>query len=49
MCDFAQTEPEATSWVKHTERDIPTSGLLGLCFIAEGLIERSDPRMKLFV
>jgi hypothetical protein len=23
--------------------------LLGLCFVAEGLIERSDPRMKLFV
>jgi hypothetical protein len=22
--------------------------LLGLCFVAEGLIERSDPRMKLF-
>ena len=26
-----------------------TGGLLGLCFVAEGLIERSDPRMKLFV
>jgi hypothetical protein len=25
------------------------STLLGLCFVAEGLIERSDPRMKLFV
>jgi hypothetical protein len=25
------------------------SSLLGLCFVAEGLIERSDPRMKLFV
>jgi hypothetical protein len=23
-------------------------GVLGLCFVAEGLIERSDPRMKLF-
>ena len=23
--------------------------MLGLCFVAEGLIERSDPRMKLFV
>jgi hypothetical protein len=25
------------------------STLLGPCFVAEGLIERSDPRMKLFV
>jgi hypothetical protein len=25
-----------------------SKGLLGLCFVAEGLIERSDPRMKLF-
>jgi non-ribosomal peptide synthetase component F len=25
------------------------SSLLGLCFVAEGLIERSDPRMNLFV
>jgi hypothetical protein len=26
-----------------------TELLLGLCFVAEGLIERSGPRMKLFV
>jgi hypothetical protein len=25
-CDFAQTESDATSWVKHTERGLPTSG-----------------------
>jgi hypothetical protein len=24
--DFTQIEPDATSWVKHTERDLPTSG-----------------------
>jgi hypothetical protein len=24
--DFTQTEPDATSWVKHTERGLPTSG-----------------------
>jgi hypothetical protein len=24
--DFTQTEPNATTWVKHTERDLPTSG-----------------------
>jgi hypothetical protein len=23
---FTQTEPDATSWVKHTERGLPTSG-----------------------
>ena len=34
-----------------TKNDLaPRKGLLlGLCFVAEGLIERSDPRMKLFV
>ena len=26
ICDFTQTEPDATSWVKHTERGLPTSG-----------------------
>jgi hypothetical protein len=25
------------------------SKVLGLCFVAEGLVERSGPRMKLFV
>jgi hypothetical protein len=24
--DFTQTEPDATSWVKHIERGLPTSG-----------------------
>ena len=24
--DFTQTEVDATSWVKHTERGLPTSG-----------------------
>jgi hypothetical protein len=24
--DFTQAEPDATSWVKHTERGLPTSG-----------------------
>jgi hypothetical protein len=24
--DLTQTEPDATSWVKHTERGLPTSG-----------------------
>jgi hypothetical protein len=24
--DFTQTESDATSWVKHTERGLPTSG-----------------------
>jgi hypothetical protein len=24
--DFTQIEPDATSWVKHTERGLPTSG-----------------------
>jgi hypothetical protein len=24
--DFTQTELDAPSWVKHTERDLPTSG-----------------------
>ena len=24
--DFTQTEPDATSWVEHTERGLPTSG-----------------------
>jgi hypothetical protein len=24
--DFTQTESDAPSWVKHTERDLPTSG-----------------------
>jgi hypothetical protein len=34
-----------------TKNDLaPRKGiLLGLCFVAEGLIERSGPRMKLFV
>jgi hypothetical protein len=34
-----------------TKNDLaPRKGLLlGPCFVAEGLIERSDPRMKLFV
>ena len=34
-----------------TKNDLaPRKGLLlGLCFVAEGLIKRSDPRMKLFV
>jgi hypothetical protein len=26
ICDFTQMEPDATSWVKHTERVLPTSG-----------------------
>jgi hypothetical protein len=26
--DFTQTEPDATSWVKLTERGLPTSGHL---------------------
>ena len=26
ICDFTQTESDATSWVKHTERGLPTSG-----------------------
>jgi hypothetical protein len=26
ICDFTQTEPDATSWVKHTEGGLPTSG-----------------------
>jgi hypothetical protein len=34
ICDFAQTEPDATSWVKHTERGLPTSGYMK--FIAQG-------------
>jgi hypothetical protein len=25
-CDFIQTESDATSWVKHTERGLPASG-----------------------
>jgi hypothetical protein len=25
ISDFTQTEPDATSWVKHTERGLPTS------------------------
>jgi hypothetical protein len=40
------------SWIKLvTKNDLaPRKGLvLGLCFVAEGLIERSGPRMKLFV
>jgi hypothetical protein len=24
--DFTQTEPDTTSWVKHTEKGLPTSG-----------------------
>jgi hypothetical protein len=31
---------------RHIKRHLK---LLGLCFVAEGLIERSDPRMKLSV
>jgi hypothetical protein len=26
ICDFTQTESDATSWVKHTERGLPTIG-----------------------
>jgi hypothetical protein len=26
LCDFTQTESDAPSWVKHTERGLPTSG-----------------------
>jgi hypothetical protein len=26
MRDFTQTESDVTSWVKHTERGLPTSG-----------------------
>jgi hypothetical protein len=26
ICDFTQTESDATSWVKHTERGLPTNG-----------------------
>jgi hypothetical protein len=26
ICDFTQTELDATSWVKHTEAGLPTSG-----------------------
>jgi hypothetical protein len=26
ICDFTQTEPDATSWVKHPERGLSTSG-----------------------
>jgi hypothetical protein len=26
ICDSTQTEPDATSWVKHTERGLPSSG-----------------------
>jgi hypothetical protein len=26
ICDFTRTESDATSWVKHTERGLPTSG-----------------------
>jgi hypothetical protein len=32
--DFTQTESDATSWVKHTERGLPTSGYSK--FIAQG-------------
>jgi hypothetical protein len=32
--DFTQTEPDAISWVKHTERGLPTSGYRK--FIAQG-------------
>jgi transposase InsO family protein len=35
--------------IKHEFSSPYTPQLLGLCFDAEGLIERSDPRMKLFV
>jgi hypothetical protein len=31
---FTQTKPDATSWVKHTERGLPTSGYRK--FIAQG-------------
>jgi hypothetical protein len=30
-------------------KEISVCRVLGPCFVAEGLIERSDPRMKLFV
>jgi hypothetical protein len=33
--DFTQTEPDATSWVKHIERGLPTSGYRKL--IAQGM------------
>jgi hypothetical protein len=26
LCNFTQTESDAPSWVKHTERGLPTSG-----------------------
>jgi hypothetical protein len=26
ICDFTQTESDATSWVKHIERGLPSSG-----------------------
>jgi hypothetical protein len=26
ICDFTQTESDATSWVKHIEGGLPTSG-----------------------
>jgi hypothetical protein len=26
LCNFTQTESDAPSWVKHIERDLPTSG-----------------------
>jgi hypothetical protein len=34
ICDFTQTESDATSWVKHTERGLPTIGYRK--FIAQG-------------
>jgi hypothetical protein len=39
---------EAASRLDSAKEEIPPY-LLGPCFVAEGLIERSDPRMKLFV
>jgi hypothetical protein len=34
LCNFTQTESDAPSWVKYTERGLPTSGCSK--FIAQG-------------
>ena len=34
LCNFTQIESDAPSWVKHTERGLPTSGYRK--FIAQG-------------
>jgi hypothetical protein len=37
ICDFTQTESDAPSWVKHTERGLPTSGYGKLIAHATGV------------